>query len=49
MQMDSIVREYGRSSPETLAQWNRAMDGYEERFEKYADTLLEEVTLSDFE
>ena len=32
-----------------LAQWNKAMDGYEGRFEKYADTLLEEDTLLDFE
>jgi hypothetical protein len=47
MRMDSIVREHG--SPEALAQWNKAMDGYDERFEKYADTLLEEDTLLDFE
>ena len=49
MRMDSIVREYGRSCPEVLAQWDKAMDGYEERFGKYADTLLEEDTLLDFE
>jgi hypothetical protein len=45
--MDSIVRESG--SPEALAQWNKALDGYEEHFEKYADTLLEEDTLLDSE
>ena len=47
MRMDSIVRESG--SPESLAQWSKVMDGYEERFEKYADILLEEDTLLDFE
>ena len=47
MRMDSIVREHCRSSPEALAQWNKAMDGYEERFEEYADILLEEDTLLD--
>jgi hypothetical protein len=47
MQMDAIVREYG--NPEALARWNKAKDGYEEHFEKYADTLLEEDTLLDSE
>ena len=47
MRMNSIVREHGRSYPEALARWNKAMDGYEERFDKYADTLLEEDTLLD--
>jgi hypothetical protein len=47
--MDAIMREHGRSHPEALAQWNKVMEGYEERFEKYADTLLEEDTLLDFE
>ena len=47
--MNSIVREYGRSSPEVLAQWNKVMDGYEERFDKYADTFLEEDTLLDLD
>jgi hypothetical protein len=47
MRMDSIVRESG--SPEALAQWNKVMGGYEERFQKYADILLEEDTLLDFE
>jgi hypothetical protein len=45
--MDSIVRESG--SPKALAQWNKVMEGYEERFERYADTLLEEDTLLDSE
>jgi hypothetical protein len=45
--MNSIVREHGRSSPEALARWNKVLDGYEERFDKYADTLLEEDTLLD--
>lgn len=45
--MDSIVREHCRSSPEALAQWNKAMEGYEKRFDRYADTLLEEDTLLD--
>lgn len=45
MRMDAIVREHGRASPEALAQWNKVMDGYEERFDRYADTLLEEDTL----
>ncbi len=47
--MDSIVRGHGRTRPEDLAQWNKAMRGYQARFEKYADTLLEEDTLLDFE
>jgi hypothetical protein len=47
MRMDSIVRESG--SPEALAQWNQAKDGYEEQFEKYADILLEDDDLLDFE
>lgn len=47
MQMDAIVRESG--SPEAIAQWNKAMDGYEERFKKYSDILLKEGTLPDFE
>jgi hypothetical protein len=45
MRMDSIVRAHGRSSPEALAQWKKMMAGYEQRFEKYADILLEEDTL----
>ncbi|MBD0371296.1 MAG: hypothetical protein ICV60_10710 [Pyrinomonadaceae bacterium] len=49
MQMDSIVREHGRSHPEALAQWEKAMEGYEERFAKYTDFFLEEDTLLDFE
>jgi hypothetical protein len=47
MRMDSVIREAG--SPEALAQWNKAVEGYEERFEKYADILLEEDTLLDSE
>jgi hypothetical protein len=47
MRMDSLVRESG--SPEVLAQWEKTMSGYEERFEKYADTLLEDDTLLDLE
>jgi hypothetical protein len=47
MRMDSIIREHG--SPEALTQWNKAKEGYEERFSKYADTLLEEDTLLDSE
>lgn len=49
MQMDAIVREHEHSYPGALAQWNKAMGGYQERFEKYADALLEEETLLDFE
>lgn len=47
--MNSIMREHGRSYPEALAQWNKAMEGYQERFDRYADTLLEEDTLLDLE
>lgn len=47
--MDSIMREVGPSHPEALAQWNNVMKGYEVRFEQYADALLEEDTLLDFE
>ena len=47
MRMDSIVRTY--ASPEAIAQWDKAMAGYEERFEKYSDTLLDEDILLDFE
>jgi hypothetical protein len=47
MQMDAIVREHGRSYPEALAQWEKAMEGYEERFAKYTDFFLEEDTLLD--
>lgn len=47
VRMDSIVRESG--CPEALAQWKKVMDDYEDRFEKYADTLLEEDTLLDLE
>ncbi len=47
--MDSIVRENGHSQPEALAEWNKMMKSYEERFEKYEDAILEEDTLSDFE
>ena len=46
-QMDSIVRV--NASPEALAQWKNVMSGYEERFEKYTDILLEEDTLLDSE
>jgi hypothetical protein len=49
VRMDSIIREDGRSTPEVLAQWNKSMAGYEKGFEKYADTLLGEDTLSDSE
>lgn len=49
MRMNSIIHQHGRSFPEALARWNKAMDGYEERFEKYADTFLEEDTLLDLE
>jgi hypothetical protein len=38
--MDSIMREYGRSHPEVLDQWNRAADGYAERFKEYSQTYL---------
>jgi hypothetical protein len=47
MRMDAIVREYGRSHPEVLAQWKKAMDGYEERFAKYTDLFLQDDTLLD--
>jgi len=40
VRMDSIIRDYGRSHPEVLDQWNRATDGYEERFKQYARTHL---------
>lgn len=43
--MDRIVREF--NNPEALAQWNKAMEGYEERFEKYTDFFLEDDTLID--
>lgn len=49
MRMDSIVREHGRSNPEALAQWEKVMKGYEERFANYTDFFLEEDTLLDFE
>lgn len=49
MRMDSIIREHGRSHPEALAQWEKVMDGYEERFGKYTDFFLEEDTVLDFE
>ncbi|MDQ3820344.1 MAG: hypothetical protein M3362_22050 [Acidobacteriota bacterium] len=45
--MDLIIREHGR--PEALAEWDKVMKGYEERFRKYEDALLEEDTLLDFE
>ena len=45
--MDSLVR--ARASPEALAQWTSVMAGYEERFEKYTDTLLDEDILLDSE
>ena len=47
MRMDSIVREHGRAYPEALAQWDKVMEGYEERFSKYTDFFLEEDTLLD--
>lgn len=47
MRMDSIVR--ASNSPEAIARWDKAMNGYEERFQKYTDTFLEENILLDFE
>jgi hypothetical protein len=46
MRMDSIVR--ASNSPEAIARWDKAMDGYEERFQKYTDTFPEENILLDF-
>jgi hypothetical protein len=40
--MDSIIRDYGRSYPEALEQWNLASDGYAERFEQYTKTYLKD-------
>lgn len=40
VRMDSIVRDYG--NPEALEQWNRASDGYAERFKQYTKTYLKE-------
>jgi hypothetical protein len=45
MQMDAIMRDHGHAYPEALAQWNKVMEGYEERFSKYTDFFLEEDTL----
>jgi hypothetical protein len=49
IRMDDIIREQGHSNPELLAQWNKLIASYEKHFEKYADILLEEDTLLDFE
>lgn len=49
VRMDAIIRAHGHASPKLLAQWNRQMAGYKERFQKYEDILLEEDTLLDFE
>lgn len=38
VRMDSIIREHG--NPEALEQWNRANNGYAERFKQYTDTYL---------
>jgi hypothetical protein len=47
--MDLMIREHGRSRPEVLAEWNKVMKGYEERFKKYENAILEEDTLLDYE
>lgn len=40
VRMDSIIRDSG--NPEALEQWNRASDGYAERFKQYTKTYLKE-------
>jgi hypothetical protein len=49
MRMDSLVRENSHSNPQALAQWRKVMSGYEERFDKYTDSFLEEELLLDTE
>ena len=49
MHMDAIVRQNAHAYPEALAQWSKAMEGYEERFSKYSDFFLDEDTLLDLE
>jgi hypothetical protein len=42
MRMDSIVREYGRSNPETLAQWEQVAEDYKKGFKDYSNTYLKD-------
>ncbi|HJQ33189.1 MAG TPA: hypothetical protein VJ866_13465 [Pyrinomonadaceae bacterium] len=40
--MDVMIREPGRFSAETIAKWDKSMEGYADGFQKYTDAVREE-------
>jgi len=49
MRMDAMIREPGRFSAETVAKWDKSMEGYAESLQNYTDASLELEALAETE